>query len=76
MRSMGLTCIGKIRKMPVVIDEKIEIQDVMNCTHTGDHRFGDASIFMPLYKTFKGYLADPGNFNPEKYKENIHYLER
>lgn len=48
MRSIGLTCAGKIRKMPLVIDGELKIQSVLNTTSTGDHRYGDAAIFLPL----------------------------
>ena len=48
----------------------------MNCTQTGDHRFGDASIFLPLHKLFRMYLEDPANFKPENFKENIHWTEK
>jgi pyruvate/2-oxoglutarate dehydrogenase complex dihydrolipoamide acyltransferase (E2) component len=75
MRTMGLACVGRIQKKAVVIDEQIVIQDMVNCTQTGDHRFGDAAIFMPLHKLFRGYMTDPANFKHEDYKENAHYSE-
>lgn len=61
--------------MPVVINGKIEIQDIMNTTQTGDHRFGDATIFRPLHRLFKGYMEDPENFKHEDYPENVHWKE-
>lgn len=48
MRAFGLSCAGKIRKVPQVIDGELKIQSVLNLTSTGDHRFGDAAIFIPL----------------------------
>lgn len=45
---------------------------------TGDHRFGDAIIWNPLFKCFRGYIEDPAHFDPTdlaKYPENPHYSE-
>lgn len=50
MGVLGLSCVGKTRKAPLMIEGHSEpqIQDVMTLTNTGDHRYGDAAIFMPL----------------------------
>ena len=59
MRSVGLTCAGTIRKVPLVVDGELKIQSILTTTNTGDHRFGDAAIWLPLLKTFSGYMNDP-----------------
>lgn len=67
MHHMGLFAIGMIKKKPVVDDEgKIVIGDVMKATATGDHRYGDASIFLPLSRAVELMWADP-----EKFEENL-----
>lgn len=76
MKSIGLTCTGTIRKMPVVVDGELKVQSVMTTSSTGDHRFGDASVFIPLQRCFTGYMSDPANFDHTAYKENLHYSER
>jgi len=43
--------------------------------YTGDHRYGDASIFTRMNKCMTGYVADPENFDPTKYAESKHYSE-
>lgn len=48
----------------------------MNTTNTGDHRFGDASVFLPLQRCYALYISDPANFKHENCKENIHWTER
>lgn len=63
MRSMGLFCIGGVEKKPVVVDDKIVIQEMMNIVMTADHRYGDAALFRPLYKTFGNFLSDPENYD-------------
>lgn len=77
MRAMGLSCIGVVQKKAVVIDDEIVIQDMMNTTQTGDHRYGDAAIWMPFQKVLIGYIADAKNFHPEDYKkEAVHWTEK
>jgi pyruvate/2-oxoglutarate dehydrogenase complex dihydrolipoamide acyltransferase (E2) component len=76
MRTVGSTQAGAIRKMPVVVDGELKIQSIMNTTNTGDHRFGDAAIWLPLSRCFSGYVQDPANFKPSNFKENIHWTER
>jgi len=76
MHSIGLTCAGKIVKKPMMIDGKVEIQSMINTTNTGDHRFGDASIMLPLCNVFKYYLKDPKAFDINSIKENVHYSEK
>ena len=78
MHQMALLCTGKIEKRPIV-DQKtdeISIGHMMTTIATGDHRYGDAAIFHPFYQTFQGYVKDPANFDPSKYKENPHYSEK
>lgn len=76
MRSMGLFCIGAVEKKPVVLDDEIVIREMMNLVMTADHRYGDAALFKPLYKTFGNYLADPTNYKDEDQKENAHWSEK
>jgi len=76
MRSMALICAGRVQKKPIVINNEIKIQDIVNLTATSDHRFGDAATFLPFYNVLKGYLEDPLNFKPDNYKRNLHWSER
>lgn len=48
MHAMGLMCTGAARKVPLVVDGELKIQSVITCTSTADHRFGDASIWLPF----------------------------
>jgi len=50
MRSLGLSCCGKVRDVPLMIEghDAPQIQQIVTLTSTGDHRFGDAAMFMPL----------------------------
>jgi len=75
MRVMGLFCVGAVIKKPIVVDDKIVIAPIMNVTQTGDHRYGDAAVFVPLNMAFKGYIEDPENFKTENFKENAHWSE-
>lgn len=73
----SLICTGKIEKRPVVNDKgEIEVADMMTAVATGDHRYGDAAIFINFFKCVRGYLEDPENFDHTKYPETIHYSER
>ena len=73
----SLICTGAIEKRPVVNEKgEIEIADMMTAVATGDHRYGDAAIFIPFFKCVRGYLDDPENFDHTKYPETIHYKER
>ena len=77
MHAMGLFCVGTIEKRPIVsTDGQIVAADMCSLIGTGDHRFGDAVIFGPLFKCFKGYLEDPKNFDPTKFPENAHWSEK
>jgi len=49
---------------------------MVNCTQTGDHRFGDASIWVPMHRVLIGMMSDAKNFKSENFKENIHWSER
>ena len=73
----SLICTGTIEKRPIVNEKgEIEIADMMTAVATGDHRYGDAAIFIPFFKCVRGYLDDPENFDHTKYPETIHYKER
>lgn len=75
MRGLGLCCAGRIRQEPMMIDGKPQIQDMICLTFTGDHRYGDAALLVPLQRVIKGYMEDPANFNHLDYKANVHYSE-
>ena len=47
----------------------------MTVVATGDHRYGDAAIWVPLLKGLKEYIKDPANFDESKIKANVHYSE-
>jgi 2-oxoacid dehydrogenases acyltransferase (catalytic domain) len=74
--TFGFTCVGAVRKVPLVIDGEIKIQSLVSFTNTGDHRFGDAAIFMPMLKVLQGYLGDPKGFDLTTVKEAVHWKER
>jgi len=78
MHCMGLFCIGAMEKRPVVDKDsgEVVVADVASLVGTGDHRFGDAVIFAPLFKCFRGYVEDPENFDPKDWPENPHYSEK
>lgn len=75
---MSLICTGKIEKRPYYNPEtgKLEVASMMTSTATGDHRYGDAAIFIPFFKTLEGYLKDPENFDHTKYRDVPHYSEK
>ena len=76
MRSLCLFCVGAIEKKPCVVGDEIKIQNMMNVTQTGDHRYADAATVHPLSRTFKGYIVDPENFKMSEWKENAHWSEK
>lgn len=76
MHTLGLCCAGKIRKVPLMIDGKVEIQSVINTTNTGDHRYADAAVVLPLANVYKSYLTNPKDFDLTAFKENVHYKEK
>jgi len=49
---MALMCFGKIQKRPYVDTndgDKIKVANMMTAVGTGDHRYGDAAIFVPFF---------------------------
>jgi len=48
---------------------------MMTVVASGDHRFGDAAIWVPLFRALKLYIEDPVNFDETKVKANMHYSE-
>jgi len=76
VHQMCLLCTGAIQKRVVVGEnDEIKIAQMMTCTVTGDHRYGDAAIFIPFFSAFKGYITDPANFDHTKFKDVPHYTE-
>jgi hypothetical protein len=49
---------------------------MMNSTQSGDHRFGDASIWNPMKRVYQAYVEDPANWDPDSIKPNVHWTER
>ena len=47
----------------------------MQTVSTGDHRYGDAAIFVVFFNVVRDYLSDPENFDHTKYKDIPHYSE-
>jgi len=80
MHAIGLFCIGKIEKRPIVNDQgQIVVADMASLVATGDHRIGDAAIFNPLFRAYRGYVEDPQTWDPtdlKKYPENAHHSEK
>ena len=77
IHAMGLLCTGVIEKRAIV-DQKtdaIKVAKMMTCVGTGDHRYGDAAIFVPLFRTLRAYIEDPLSFDINKMKANVHYSE-
>jgi len=75
--TMSLMCTGKIEKKPIVNDKgEIEVASIMTAVATGDHRYGDAAIFINFFKCFENYIEDPENFDHTKLPETVHYKEK
>ena len=73
---MAMLCCGKIEKRAVVGEnDEIKVAHIMTMVATGDHRYGDAAIFLPFFKTLQGYTEDPAGFDEKNFKENVHYTE-
>ena len=76
VHQMAILCTGKIEKRAVVgKDDKIEAANMMTMVATGDHRYGDAAIFIPFFHNVRAYIVDPANYDEKNYKENPHYTE-
>ena len=74
---MSLICTGKIENRVVANEDgEIVVKPMMTSVATGDHRFGDAAIYIPFFKTFAAYIQDPENFDHTKIAETVHYSER
>ena len=80
MHGMGLICAGKIEKRPICDDEgNIVVADMSSIVGTGDHRYGDAVIWKPFFKSFRGFIEDPQAYDGEdlvKWPENAHHSEK
>lgn len=73
---MALLCTGKIEKRAIVGEnDEIKVAHMMTMVATGDHRYGDAAIFLPFFHAVTGYTRDPANFDEKNFKENVHYKE-
>ena len=75
MHSMALLCTGKIEKRPIVKEDQVAISNMMTMVATGDHRYGDAAIFIPFFLSTRAYIEDPANYNEKDWKETVHYTE-
>ncbi|PCI56325.1 MAG: pyruvate dehydrogenase complex dihydrolipoamide acetyltransferase [Alphaproteobacteria bacterium] len=54
-----ILAVGAGEPRPVVIDGKIEIRTVMNCTLSVDHRSVDGAVGAEFLKVFKQYIENP-----------------
>ena len=72
MRSAMMVCTGATIKKPIVDQEtgEIKVGQVMDVVITGDHRFGDAALFINWFKCARGYVEDPENFDESLYPYN------
>lgn len=76
LQQMALICTGTIQKRPIVKEDgKIEAANMMTTIATGDHRFGDAAIMVPYFRTFRGFIEDPENFDEKQWKDVPHWRE-
>lgn len=77
MHALGYICCGAIEKRAVVEKETdaIKVASMMTVVGTGDHRYGDAAIFVPFFKMLRGYIEDPKDFDEASVKANVHYSE-
>lgn len=77
VHAMGLVCIGATTKRPTVDKKTGELiaADMMTMVATGDHRYGDAAIWVPLFNMVRAIFEDPENFDETKVKGNVHYSE-
>ncbi len=51
--------VGAGEKRAVVIDDKIKIATIMNCTLSVDHRVIDGSVAAEFFKSYKNYIENP-----------------
>ena len=75
----ALICTGKIEKRAYVDTkdgDKVKVANFMTSIGTGDHRFGDAAIFVPFFKTMQRFIDDPMNFDHTQCPENCRVHEK
>ena len=72
-----LLCMGAATKKPYVDEatNEIKIGTFIDITATLDHRYGDAAVFLPLYKTLFALGNDP-DYDVSKLPENPHWSEK
>ena len=76
VHQMALLCAGQIEKRAMIDeDDKVVVKQMMTCVGTGDHRYGDAATFLPLFRALRGYVEDPANFDESKYPGAPHHSE-
>ena len=64
LQVMACICTGAIKKRPIVEEDgQMKIAHIMSAIGTGDHRYGDAATLTPFFRTLRGYLEDPENFD-------------
>ena len=78
VNALGYVCCGVIEKRAIVDQktEEIKVAPMMTVIATGDHRYGDAAIFVPFFKMLKLYINDPAGHDESQVKANVHYSER
>ena len=73
---MAILSCGKIERRAIVDEnDEVKVASMMTMVGTGDHRYGDAAIFLPFFHAVMGYTKDPANFDEKKIKANVHYKE-
>lgn len=54
-----IMAIGKLKKVPAVINEEIKIASVLTVTLSCDHRVVDGATGARFLQTFKSFLENP-----------------
>jgi len=77
MRATMVICTGKIRNEAAVAEDgkTIFVRKEMTMVITGDHRYADAGSYLCFYKCFDGYMEDPANFDPTKFRDSVPFDE-
>ena len=55
----SILAIGATKKVPIVIDDKVEIASMMNVTLSGDHRVIDGALAAQYLKKLKYFIENP-----------------
>ncbi len=55
----AILAVGATQKVPVVVDDEVQIASVMRCTLSVDHRAVDGALAAKWLSVFKGYIENP-----------------